>query len=56
MARGKGGGSGNPRADVRNPNNAAHKAATDNRANQLNPKHPAYSGSRRGNSPGQKGK
>ena len=56
MARGKGGGSGNQRADVRNPNNAAHKAANDNRANQLNPNNPAYSGSRRGNSPGQKGK
>ena len=56
MARGKGGGSGNPRADVRNPTSVDYKAANDNRANQLNPKHPAYSSSRRGNSPGQKGK
>jgi hypothetical protein len=27
------------RADVKNPNNPAHKAARDNRANQLNPQH-----------------
>lgn len=27
----------NQRADVKNPNNPSHKAAVDNRANQLNP-------------------
>lgn len=26
----------NPRADVKNPNNPAYKAATDNRSRQLN--------------------
>ena len=58
MARGRGGrnSSGNQRADVHNPNNSAHKAAADNRANQLNPNNPAHSGSRQGNSSGQKGK
>ena len=56
MAKGGRGSSGNQRADVHNPNNAAHKAAADNRANQLNPNNPAHSGSRQGNSPGQKGK
>ena len=42
---GKSGGklSGNPRADVKNPNNPAHKAAADNRSNQINPKHPTTS-------------
>lgn len=25
------------RSDAKNPNNPAHKAATDNRANQMNP-------------------
>ncbi len=29
----------NQRADVKNPNNPAFKAAQDNRANQLNPEH-----------------
>lgn len=29
----------NQRADVKNPNNAAYKAANDNTANQLNPNH-----------------
>ena len=58
MARGKGGrgSSGNPRADVNNPNNPAHKAAANNRANQRNPNNPAHAGSRQGNSPGQKAK
>jgi hypothetical protein len=31
----------NQRADVKNPNNASHKAAVDNRANQLNPNNTA---------------
>jgi len=30
------------RADVKNPNNPAYKAAIDNRANQLNPNNPEY--------------
>lgn len=30
---------GNPKADVKNPNNPASKAVEDNRANQLNPNH-----------------
>ncbi len=56
MARGKGGrsSSGNQRSDVKNPNNATHRAAANNRSNQLNPNNPA--GSRQGNSPGPKGK
>lgn len=29
----------NQRADVKNPNNPAHKVAQNNRANQLNPNH-----------------
>ena len=32
---------GNPRADVKNPNNPAHRAAATNRANQFNPNHRA---------------
>lgn len=31
----------NQRADVKNPNNPAHKAAEDNRSVQLNPNHSA---------------
>jgi len=31
----------NQRADVKNPNNPSHKAAVDNRANQLNPNNTA---------------
>lgn len=31
----------NQRADVKNPNNPAFKAAQDNKANQLNPNHVA---------------
>jgi Leucine-rich repeat (LRR) protein len=34
------------RSDVMNPNNPEHQATLDNRANQLNPKHPAYRSSR----------
>lgn len=30
------------RADVHNPGSREHKAAADNRANQLNPQHPAH--------------
>jgi hypothetical protein len=35
------------RSDTMNPNNPEHKAALDNRANQLNPKHSAYHSSRK---------
>lgn len=31
----------NHRADVKNPNNTAYKAAQDNTSNQLNPNHSA---------------
>jgi hypothetical protein len=31
----------NQRANVKNPNNASHKAAADNRSNQMNPNHSA---------------
>ncbi len=31
---------------AKNPNSSQHKAAVDNRANQLNPKHPAYASAR----------
>jgi hypothetical protein len=31
--------SNDQRANVKNPNNPAHKASQDNRANQLNPNH-----------------
>jgi len=38
----------NQRANVKNPNNASHKAAADNRSNQMNPNHAASkSGSRK---------
>jgi len=37
--------SGNQRADVKNSNNASHKAAADNRSNQMNQNHaPTKSG------------
>ena len=36
------------RSTAKNPNNQAFKAARDNRANQLNPDHPAYRSSRMG--------
>lgn len=37
--------SGNQRADVKNHNNPSHKAAADNRSNQMNPTHaPSKSG------------
>jgi len=36
----------NQRADAKNPNNPAHKAATDNRSNQLNPNSTTYRSSR----------
>lgn len=48
MSKGKGGG--NPRANSKNPNNPAQKAAGDNRSNQLNPNNAAYRSSRSGNS------
>jgi len=35
------------RSDVKNPNNAAHKAAADNRSNQLNPNNAATKGKRK---------
>jgi len=45
----KGRGRGNQRANVKNPNNPAHKAASNNRSAQLNPNSPAYKNSRSGN-------
>ena len=38
------------RADAKNPNNPAQKAAMDNRSNQMNPNNPAYHGSNGGRS------
>lgn len=32
------------RSDAKNPNNPAHKAAQENRGNQLNPNHKATKG------------
>lgn len=47
MTRKKGSTSkGNPRANVKNPNNPSFKAARDNRSNQLNPNNPAHRSSR----------
>jgi hypothetical protein len=37
---------GNQRANVKNPNNPAHGAATNNRSNQMNPNNPAHRSSR----------
>ena len=34
------------RANTKNPNNAAHRAALNNRSNQINPNSPAYRSSR----------
>jgi len=52
MGKGRGGGSSanrnNQRANARNPNNPAHKAAGDNRSTQLNPNSSTYSSSRQG--------
>lgn len=42
----KGRGRGNQRANVKNPNNSAFKAASNNRKNQLNPNSQAYRSSR----------
>lgn len=39
---------GNQRANVKNPNNPAHRAAAGNRSNQMNPNSPAYRSSRSG--------
>ena len=36
--------SNNQRSDVHNPNSGEHKAATDNRSNQMNPNNPASKG------------
>ncbi|TXT58950.1 MAG: hypothetical protein BAJALOKI2v1_280041 [Promethearchaeota archaeon] len=36
---GKNRSSNDDRSDSKNPNNPAHKAAMDNRSNQLNPEH-----------------
>lgn len=47
MSKGK--GHGNPRANVKNSNNPASKAASNNRNNQLNPNNAAYQSSRSGN-------
>ena len=54
MSKGRSGGKtsssrNSQRANVRNPNNPAHQAATNNRSNQMNPNNPAYRGSRQGN-------
>ena len=40
MSKGK--GHGNPRANVKNPNNPAFRAASNNRSTQLNPNSSAY--------------
>ena len=45
----KGRGRGNLRANVKNPNNPAHRAASNNRSAQLNVNSPAYKSSRSGN-------
>ena len=42
MAKNKQSGRGNSRADQKNPNNLANKAARDNRANQMNANNPAF--------------
>ena len=42
--------SNDQRSDAKNPNNAAQKAAMDNRSSQLNPKSPVYHSSRGGKS------
>ena len=43
---GKGRGHGNQRANVKNPNNQAHKAASNNKSAQLNPNNPTYRSAR----------
>ena len=51
MAKRSGGNRKSPndqRANTKNPNNPAQKAAGDNRANQLNPNNPAHRSSRQG--------
>ena len=52
IAKGKGGGKhyspNDMRSMAKNPNNPASKAASDNRANQLNPEKTAYASSRKG--------
>jgi len=50
MGKDRSGGhsSGNQRANVKNPNNPAHKAAAKNRSNQMNPNNPAHPSSRSG--------
>ncbi len=45
----KGRGHGNQRANVKNPNNPAFKAASNNRSNQMNQNSAAYKSSRDGN-------
>ena len=55
MSKGKGRGSqASQRANTKNPNNPAHKAAGDHRGNQMNPNNPASRGSRQGNKGAQK--
>ncbi|WP_214020238.1 hypothetical protein [Methanoculleus sp.] len=44
----------NQRADVKNPNNPAYKAAMDNRANQLNPNNAATKSGRGKKVPGKR--
>jgi len=54
MSKGRSGGRNSSsrndqRANVHNPNNPAHKAASNNRSNQINPNNPAHHSSRQGN-------
>ena len=54
MGKGRGGGKNsanrnNQRANVHNPTSPAHKAASNNRSNQINSNNSAYHSSRQGN-------
>jgi hypothetical protein len=44
MAKTRSNAANSQRANVKNPNNAAFKAAQDNKADQLNPNHSATKG------------
>ena len=57
MGKGRGGGKNsanrnNQRANVHNPTSPAHKAASNNRSNQINSNNSAYHSSRQGNKKG----
>lgn len=60
MTQTKGPTPNDQRSDVKNPNNPAHRAATDTRANQLNPNHAPTKGNAGGggnsNNNGKRGK